>query len=146
MILFLTTVCRQLGQVLLPLSSHWFRHSPWKVWPHCKAEMTSSESFSNSSWQIQHWALIAETASFLSTPSNYMSAGTILSPLTNLLKFPEEKENIIYLQTCGKTMLDSYFIQDKLEVSIFLSWDKIRESLGRISSMHLLSRYMYTSF
>ena len=71
-----------------------------------------------------------------------MSAGTILSPLTDLLKFPEEKENIVYLQRCGKTTLDSNFIhQDKLDISIYLSSDKIRESLGRMHYIECAPAY-----
>ena len=75
-----------------------------------------------------------------------MSAGTILSPLTNLLKFPEEKENIVYLQICGKTLLDLNFIQDKLDISIYLSWDKIRESLGRMHYIECAPAYQCICF
>ena len=75
-----------------------------------------------------------------------MSAGTILSPLTNLLKFPEEKENIVYLQRFGKTMLDSNFIQDKLDISIYLSWDKIRESLDRMHYIECAPAYQCICF
>ena len=46
----------------------------------------------------------------------------------------------------NQTIKDSNFIQDKLEISIYLSWDKIRESLGRMHYIECAPAYQCICF